>query len=565
MMEQADYNYPSSDDLKNRIRFSSETGHIWLGEQRMLLMHSEAMGSMRRELIETMGVERAKGIIMRTGYQAGVEDAKLARQLRPDASEKDQFLVGPQLHQLEGIVRVTPIKFELNSKKKQFYMELRWENSYESEVHQKAFGPSDDPVCWMEVGYATGYSSEFTGQSILFSEHECRACGNDSCLIVGKPDAEWENAEQLRQYYQADSIVDQILDLRDEVVSLRSSLIEQEKEDSHILGVSKPFKDAFSLLKKATQGPVTVLLLGETGVGKELFARSLHRRSCRNGAPFIAVNCAAIPDDLLEAELFGVDKGAYTGAHQSREGRFERANGGTLFLDEIGDLSYSAQAKLLRVLQESEIERVGGTKVIKVDVRVVAATHADLLEKVEKGEFRRDLFYRLNVYPISIPPLRDRQCDIALLANNFVDQYKVKYHKEVKGITHHAMAQLEEYQWPGNIRELENIIERGVLLCDNGGKVELKHLFAMMNVEQTDESVIDESGQLKKVSKGVYKQFVEMFFDAQNNLFEIEETILQEAVNRARGNLSSAARSLGMTRPQLAYRLGKIEKENEHQ
>ncbi|PCI21521.1 MAG: sigma-54-dependent Fis family transcriptional regulator [Piscirickettsiaceae bacterium] len=562
MVKKTDFNYPSSDDLKSHLRFSPETGHIWLGEQRMLLIHSEAMGSMRRELIETMGMERAKGIIMRTGYQSGVEDAKLARQLRPDASEIDQFLVGPQLHQLEGIVRVTPIKFELNSKKKQFYMELRWENSYESEVHQKAFGVSDDPVCWMEVGYASGYSSEFTGQAIIFSEQACRACGNDSCLIIGKPAADWQNIEELTQYYQADSVVDQMLDLRDEVVSLRSSLMEQEKQDSHIIGVSKPFKDAFGLLEKATQGPVTVLLLGETGVGKELFARSLHRKSCRNENPFIAVNCAAIPDDLLEAELFGVDKGAYTGAHQSREGRFERANGGTLFLDEIGDLSYSAQAKLLRVLQEGEIERVGGVKVIKVDVRVVAATHADLLEKIDKGEFRRDLFYRLNVYPISVPPLRDRQCDIALLANSFIDQYKIKYHKEVKGITHHAMAQLEAYQWPGNIRELENIIERGVLLCDNGSKIELQHLFAMMDVEQATESVVDESGQLKTVNNGVYNQFVEMFFEAQNNLFEIEKTILQESVNRARGNLSSAARSVGMTRPQLAYRLGKIEKES---
>jgi len=309
------------------------------------------------------------------------------------------------------------------------------------------------------------------------------------------------------------------------------------------------------------QGPVTVLLLGETGVGKELFARSLHRKSSRSDEPFIAVNCAAIPDDLLEAELFGVEKGAYTGAHQSREGRFERASGGTLFLDEIGDLSYSAQAKLLRVLQEGELERVGGGKVISVDVRVVAATHTDLLDKVEKGHFRRDLFYRLNVYPIIVPSLRDRQCDIALLAENFIAKYKAKYHKEIKGITHHAMVQLEAYQWPGNVRELENVIERGVLLCDNGGKVELEHLFAMMNVEQAAELGLDDSGQLKAVNKDGHHPFVELFFDTQNNLFDIEETILKEAVKRSKGSLSKAARVLGMTRPQLAYRLGKVEKE----
>jgi|TARA_R110002074_G_scaffold402194_1_gene604427 two-component system response regulator HydG len=553
------YNYPSSDDLRDRIRFSSDTGHIWLDEQRMLLLHSEAMGSMRRELIESMGVERAKGIIMRTGFKAGVEDAKLAKKLRPDASEKDQFMVGPQLHQLEGIVRVTPIRFEMDVKAKTFFMEIRWENSYESEVHQKAFGVSDKPVCWMEVGYASGYSSEFTGQSILFSEIACRACQDEHCVIIGKPVAEWDKPEELTKYYESDSIVDQILSLRDEVTSLRSSLIENEILDSHIIGKSKPFKKALALLEKAIQGPVTVLLLGETGVGKELFARSLHHKSDRNKEPFIAVNCAAIPDDLLEAELFGVDKGAYTGAHQSREGRFERANKGTLFLDEIGDLSYPAQAKLLRVLQEGEVERVGGTNVIPVDVRVVAATHADLLEKVEKGEFRKDLFYRLNVYPILIPSLRERKTDIHLLADSFVNHFKVKYHKDIKGLSEHALSELEAYQWPGNIRELENVIERGVLLCEEGGKIEFQHLFALVNNEQNPVSSIDEKGHLKEVNNSLANQFVDLFFEAQNNLFEIEDTILREAVRRAQGNLSGAARTLGMTRPQLAYRLGKIE------
>ena len=211
------------------------------------------------------------------------------------------------------------------------------------------------------------------------------------------------------------------------------------------------------------------------------------------------------------------------------------------------------------MLQEGELERVGGTNVVNVDVRVVAATHANLLEKVEKGEFRRDLFYRLNVFPISIPALRERPGDIRLLVDSFIDRYKVKYHKEIKGITQHAMAQLETHPWPGNIRELENVIERGVLLCDNGKKIELQHLFAMMAIEQSPEAAVSPTGDLKDIKKGVYNQFVDMFFDAQNNLFEIEETILKEALNRSKGNMSKAARALGMTRPQLAYRLGKLD------
>jgi len=556
-----DYKLLPSDDLKDRIRFSFETGHIWLGEQRMLLLHSAAAGSMRKELVETLGVEHAKGIMMRTGFQAGQADALLAKKLRPNASELDQFFVGPELHQLEGLVRVKVNKIDLDVKKKEFYMELVWEHSYESEAHKNAYGLSDEPVCWMEVGYASGYSSEFTGQSILFAEQTCSGCGADGCTVIGKPVAEWENPEELTKYYKSESIVDQILNLRDEVVSLRSSMKSIDHDQQDIIGRSKAFHDAFGLLEKAVQGPVTVLLLGETGVGKELFARSLHRKSCRHDKDFIAVNCAAIPDDLLESELFGVEKGAYTGAHESRKGRFERADGGTLFLDEIGDLSYSAQAKLLRVLQEGELERIGGTKVISVNVRVVAATHTNLLDKVESGDFRRDLFYRLNVYPIIIPPLRERQGDIALLVDNFIDQYKVKYHKEIEGVTEHAMAQLERYEWPGNIRELENVIERGVLLCENGGYVELDHLFAMMDVDEDSEAIVNENGQLKTLKKGLYNQFVDMFFEAQNNLFEIEETILKEAVKRSSGNLSGAARKLGMTRPQLAYRLGKIEED----
>lgn len=551
----------SIDDLRQQIKFSPNTGHIWLGEQRMLLLHSEAMGALRRELIETLGAERARSIIMRTGYRAGVGDAKLARKWRPDANEREQFMVGPQLHQLEGCVHVSTLKFEMDIPKKKFYMELNWDNSYESEVHQKAFGASEDPVCWMEVGYASGYSSEFTGQPIIFVEQACRACDDEKCVIIGKPLDEWDNAEELKQEYESNSFVDQFLDLRDEVVRLRSSLDEHNKQDDAIIGVSKSFKESYELLNKAAQGPVTVLLLGETGVGKELFARSLHRRSGRTDKPFIAVNCAAIPDDLLEAELFGVEKGAYTGAHQSREGRFERANGGTIFLDEIGDLSYSAQAKLLRVLQEGEVERVGGSKVISVDVRVVAATHTNLAEKVDAKQFRQDLFYRLNVYPIVIPPLRERQGDIALLADNFVDQYKAKYHKDIKGITHHAMVRLVTYQWPGNIRELENVIERGVLLCDDGGQVELQHLFAMMDIDKAPELGLDNSGQLKELKKDSDHQFVEIFFDEQHNLFDLEEAILKEAVNRSEGNLSASARMLGMTRPQLAYRLGKFGKE----
>jgi two-component system response regulator HydG len=198
--------------------------------------------------------------------------------------------------------------------------------------------------------------------------------------------------------------------------------------------------------------------------------------------PLIAVNCAALPEQLIESELFGVEKGAFTGAQQSRPGRFERAHGGTLFLDEIGELSASAQVKLLRVLQEGELERIGDTRTRKVDVRVVAATNVDLKQAVEEGRFRRDLYYRLNVYPVTIPPLRDRKEDIALLAQRFLEKYLVRHSKKVLGITDQAMHALKQYSWPGNVRELENVIERGVILAPAGGRIDLADLFPLGNV-----------------------------------------------------------------------------------
>jgi transcriptional regulator with GAF, ATPase, and Fis domain len=210
---------------------------------------------------------------------------------------------------------------------------------------------------------------------------------------------------------------------------------------------------------------VSVLLTGETGVGKERFARALHTLSDRAGGPFVAVNCAALPAELIEAELFGVEKGAYTGAHATRAGRFERADGGTLFLDEVGDMPLPAQAKLLRVLQEGEVERLGAEQPRKVNVRLVAATNVDLEAAVAAGRFRRDLLYRLNVYPIAIPALRERTADIAPLAQHLLQRYAAQHHKRLLGFSDRAMAALQAHDWPGNVRELENLVERGVILA----------------------------------------------------------------------------------------------------
>jgi len=248
-----------------------------------------------------------------------------------------------------------------------------------------------------------------------------------------------------------------------------------ERGRFRLIGQSTAIKQIYSVVEKVADTPSTVLITGESGTGKELFARALHENSSRHAGPFIKINCAAIPKTLMESELFGYDKGAFTGAVGAKPGRFELAHGGTLFLDEIGEIPIEMQVKLLRVLQESEFERVGGIKTIKVDVRLVTATNRDLLHEIEQGGFREDLFYRLNVVPIHIPPLRERREDIPLLVEHFITKFNERLKKQITGISTAAIACLTAYEWPGNIRELENLMERTMLFCE-GPEIQAREL-----------------------------------------------------------------------------------------
>ena len=548
-----------SDDLRARVHFCAETGQIWLHEHRMLLVHAEAQASLRKELIDTLGMDRTQGLLTRMGYASGVRDAELARIRAQDSSDIEAFMTGPQLHTLEGIVRVTPIRLELDRVAGKFYGEFLWENSWEGQWHRHYYGIHSEPVCWTQIGYACGYTSAFMGRPILYKEVECVGMGHGNCRIIGKPIEEWENATEYKHFSNRESIADQLFDLQTQVVQLRSSIGEKEKLPADMVGDSPSFRAACELLKQAANTRITVLLLGETGVGKELFARSLHDMGPRRNAPFVAVNCAAIPHDLVESELFGVEKGAYTGALVSRPGRFERADGGTLFLDEIGDLPLSAQSKLLRVLQEGELERLGDQKTRKINVRLVAATNSDLQQLVKERKLRSDLYYRLNAYQIEIPPLRERKEDVALLAKRFLSKYSVIHAKKLRGFTDKAKRALLTYAWPGNIRELQNMIERGVILAPSGTRIEVNHLFSSCAEEHAREFGLDTNGTLG-VNRGESgKSLCEAVFNGVLTLDQVEIMLLETAVDKAHGNLSSAARMLGLTRPQLAYRLKRLQ------
>ncbi len=332
-----------------------------------------------------------------------------------------------------------------------------------------------------------------------------------------------------------------------------------EFDFGNIIGESAALREVLAKVEQVAPTASTVLLRGETGTGKELVAHAIHINSPREEKPFVRVNCAALAPGVLESELFGHEKGSFTGAMERRRGRFELADGGTLFLDEVGDLPMEVQIKLLRTLQEREFERVGGTETIKVDVRVVSATNRNLEKMIEDGEFREDLYYRLNVFPINLPPLRDRLDDLPVLVDHFVDQVRAPDgRRAVAGSPPRRMAKLREYNWPGNVRELENIIERAMILA-RGTPLAAVHLdFGRRVVTQ---SAANQSGSVPVVapasSSGPALAPAEDGKSLAERLLDSERKEIVAAVEKSRGNIASAARMLGINRSTLYYRLRK--------
>ncbi|OIQ86033.1 nitrogen fixation protein VnfA [mine drainage metagenome] len=550
---------PDFADLLARLRFCPKDGRIWLDDQRMLLLHQSALAGLRHELVQSLGRAAARGLLTRMGYASGSKDAQMSKRLR-QGDPVAGFLAGPQLHALEGIVRVETIRAEVDLEAGHHYGEFLWHSSSEVDAHFAAFGISDEPVCWMQIGYATGYTSVYMGRPILYREVECRGTGAPHCRIIGKPVHEWDDPAPDMVYFQPDALA--------RLVEREHGVQLFQPDDGiprpgGLVGISSGFTAAHQLLKKVAPTNATVLFLGETGVGKEMFARTLHALSPRADQPFIAINCAAIPDTLVESELFGVERGAFTGAVQSRPGKFERAHGGTIFLDEIGTLNMAAQSKLLRVLQEREVEPVGGQAARRVDVRVVAATNVDLRRAVQKGLFREDLFFRLNVFPVRIPPLRERKEDIPLLVRHFLAKYAARHGRgEAAALTHRALDHLLDYGYPGNVRELENIIERAVILApENGAPLDVAHLFVQGDEVNAPFFGLSANGQLTDSSQPAplpaAPGMVEQILGSELPLDTLETMIIEAAVRRADGNLAEAARKLGLTRAQLAYRYRK--------
>jgi len=552
-------------DLQGRLEFAPAKGQIWLDQSRLVLLHVKGLAKLRREMVEQAGLARARSMFWRMGFECGRQDAKFAAKHLGLADDYEVFCIGPALHALEGVTQAHIVEAELDWENGSFDGFVHWNSSWEAQAHVDQELPLDDSypgACWAATGYASGYVTEFFKRLVIFQETQCACSGHAHCIAVGKPAELWEDRAFVESLWSAPDASGQF-EIEEELRRLRKESTTRQTvpafaKPENIVGSSASFVEAFHLLGKAASGSINVLLLGETGVGKEVFARWLHEHSREAGGPFVAVNCSAIPAELVEAELFGVRRGAFTGAIETRQGRFERADGGTLFLDEVGDLPLAAQAKLLRVLQTGEVERLGDDKPLKVKVRLISATNVDLAEAMREGQFRSDLYYRLATYPITIPALRDRPGDVALLVQAMLVRFAPQYGKSVPGLTERASHALDGYRWPGNVRELENFIERAVLLVADGAEIGIEHLPAVLQEISASHVARRQPGkragaEARRLEIG--HELLELGVDLEGQ----EAMLVELALTRAGGNVSAAAKLLNLTRRQLAYRMQKLE------
>jgi DNA-binding NtrC family response regulator len=474
--------------LAEVLDFRPDQGIIRLQEQRVVILSAAAMGLLRKELIDTLGLETARRVAIRFGFADGYHDAVNLRERSNWSDPVEGVRAGAVLQTLEGIVRADVRRLVHDAATGRFEEEVVWHDSYVAEQHVHHYGRTSAPVCWSLVGYASGFVSACLGKEVYFREMACVAQGDKHCLAVGR-DAEGWGAEldAIRADFRAATVGSEVERLHEAVskrlkeLDRREQLLERRERELNLLrervnrhAISKNFiagseamKHVLELAARVAPLDTTVLVQGESGTGKEFIVRLIHEQSPRASAPFVSINCAALTETLLESELFGHVRGAFTGAVRDKAGLFEVAGNGTLFLDEVGEIAPTVQAKLLRALQEREIRRVGAERSIKVHARVVAATNRDLRTAVETGTFREDLYFRLGAFIITVPPLRDRREDIPPLVHNFLARVAARMKKDVSSVSADAMTALMNYRWPGNVRELEHAVERAVILANN--------------------------------------------------------------------------------------------------
>jgi DNA-binding NtrC family response regulator len=482
--------------LAELLDFRPDQGVIRLHDQRVVILSAAAMGLLRKELVDTLGRDTARRLLLRFGFADGYHDAVNLRERSSWSSPVEGLRAGAMLHTLEGIVRADVRRIEYDVETGRFEEEVAWSDSYEAEQHLHHYGRSTTPVCWSLVGYSSGFASACTGKEIYFREESCLGQGAKRCVTIGRDADGWgAEIDAIRADFQAADLGQEVERLREAVgkrlkeLDRREQLLERRERElnllrervkrhttaRHFVAGSAAMQEVLELAARVAPLDTTVLVYGESGTGKEFIVRMIHEQSPRAGAPFVSINCAALTETLLESELFGHVRGAFTGAVRDKAGLFEVAGNGTMFLDEIGEVAPTVQAKLLRALQEREIRRVGAERSIKVHARVVAATYRDLKAAVDAGAFRQDLYFRLGAFIITVPPLRDRREDIPPLVHHFLVRAASRMKKDVRAVSADAMSALMNHPWPGNVRELEHAVERAVILA-NAPSVRLRDL-----------------------------------------------------------------------------------------
>jgi two-component system, NtrC family, response regulator HydG len=472
-------------DHEELLELDAEGGVLRFAGQRALLVDAVAMGVLRHYLVENFGLTAARTVLTQFGFAHGWRMAEAMRAEFKWNSDEDWRRAGARIHTLEGLFHVDAGSKGPLSKEGSMLV-----SSYEAEQHLLHFGRSDVPVCWTICGLTSGYLSRTAGKEIYVLEDRCMGKGDAACHQYGRTREEWgdERADELRFFVpkrleeclevSLHRVTETLKAAERKVRLQRRRLVRVARvteEPTGLVAKSDAMRRLVDLACRVAKVDSTVIITGESGSGKERVARLVHEESTRAAGPFIAVNCGAITETLLESELFGHVRGAFTGANQDHLGLFESANGGTLLLDEVGEVSPGMQVKLLRVLQEREIRRVGESKSRAVDVRLLAATNRDLAHGVASGSFRQDLFYRLKVVELHVPPLRERRDDILPLARVLLTDAATRMKRKITGLSPRAADQLLRYAWRGNVRELENVMERAVALA-RGNRVELDDL-----------------------------------------------------------------------------------------
>jgi DNA-binding NtrC family response regulator len=476
-----------ADDLdhKELLELDPEGGVIRFAGQRALLLDAVAMGLLRKYLVENFGLTAARTVLTQFGFAHGWRMAEAMQAEFKWDSDGDWQRAGIRIHALEGLFRV-----EAGEKGPLSKEGITLLASYEAEQHLLHFGRADIAACWTIAGLTSGYVSRSAGKEIYVLEDRCVGKGDAACHLTGHSREAWgdEHGDDLRFFeptrlaecldVSLHRVTETLKGAERKLRERRRALVRVAPEVEEPLGIvakSPPMRQLVDLARRVAKVDSTVLITGESGSGKERIARLVHEESTRAAGPFIAVNCGAITETLLESELFGHARGAFTGATSDRPGLFEAANSGTLLLDEVGEVSPGMQVKLLRALQEREIRRVGENRNRRIDVRVVAATNRDLAQGVAGGAFRQDLYYRLKVVELHVPPLRERADDILPLARVLLADAALRMKRKIAGLAPGAADQLLRYEWPGNVRELENAMERAVALA-RGNRVELEDL-----------------------------------------------------------------------------------------